>query len=53
MSLSNQIEQAGREIINGIQAEKKTVYVPSKVGLVSFLLKYLLDRAYNRYFYWL
>ena len=47
------VEQAGREIVAGIKAEKKIVYVPSKVWLVALLLKYLPDWAYNKYFYWL
>lgn len=46
-------KQAGKEIMEGIKARKKMVYVPSKIWLVVYLRKYLPDFIYNRYFAWL
>ncbi len=47
------VEQAGREIMAGIKAQEKMVYVPRKVWLVALLLKYLPDWVYNKYLNWL
>lgn len=47
------VEQAGKEIIEGIKAQQKIVYVPRKVWLFALLLKYLPDWAYKKYFYWI
>lgn len=47
------VEQAGKEIVAGIKAQQKMVYVPRKVLAVALLLKYLPDWAYNKFFYWL
>lgn len=47
------VEQAGEVIINGILAKKEIVYVPSKVRLIAFLLKYLPDYIYNNFLPWI
>ena len=46
-------EQAGKEIVEAIQAKKKTVIVPSSLWLLAFMRKYMPDWLYNRYFKWL
>lgn len=46
-------EQAGKCIMDGIKAEKKVVYVPSKVWIIAILLRYLPDWIYNRYLSWI
>lgn len=47
-------EQAGTEIMAGIKAKKKVVYVPARVWLLAVLHKYLLpDCIYNRWLSWM
>ncbi|MBA3953775.1 SDR family NAD(P)-dependent oxidoreductase [Candidatus Dependentiae bacterium] len=47
------VEQAGKTIVEGIKKQKQVIYVPSKVWIVSFLLKHLPDYIYNNYLSWL
>ncbi len=47
------VEQAGKEIVAGIKAQKKIVYVPAKVWVVALLLKYLPGWVYNKYLPWI
>ena len=46
------VEEAGTAIMQGILAKKKTVYVPSKVWIMS-VLRHLPDRILHRYFNWM
>jgi short-subunit dehydrogenase len=46
------VEEAGIKIVDGILKQKKIVYVPGKVWLLS-LLKYIPDCVYQRYFNWM
>lgn len=46
-------EQAGRDILAGIKAQKNIVYVPGRVQLIAWILKLMPDFLYNRYFHWL
>ena len=46
-------EQAGQEILAGIKAQEKIVYVPGKCWMIAFLLHYMPDYIYNNYFPWL
>ncbi len=47
------VEEAGKAILEGIKTKKKKLYVPSKVLITAYLLKYLPDCIYNRYFSWI
>ena len=47
------VEEAGKTIIEGIKAEKKVIYVPSKVRLIAYLHSILPDWLYNSCFSWL
>lgn len=46
-------EQAGREIVEAIQAKKKTAIIPSSLWLLAFMRKYMPDWLYNSHFKWL
>ena len=46
-------KQAGQEILAGIKAQQKIVYVPGKCWIVALLLTYMPDYIYNNYFPWL
>lgn len=47
------VQEAAKAILAGIKKKKKILYIPSKVRLIAFLLKYLPDSIYSRYFTWL
>jgi NAD(P)-dependent dehydrogenase (short-subunit alcohol dehydrogenase family) len=46
-------EQAGEDIMNGIKDQKEVVYVPGRVRLIAWLLQWMPDWLYNKYFHWL
>ncbi len=47
------VQEAGNAIMDGIKAQKKVIYVPPKIRLVAWLLKWLPDCVYNNYFSWM
>ncbi len=47
------VQQAGKEIFEGIKRKDKTVYIPSKVWFIAYLLKYTPDCIYNKYLSWI
>lgn len=47
------VQQAGKEILEGIKRKDKTVYIPSKVWFIACLLKYAPDWIYNKYLSWI
>ena len=47
------VQEAGKTILEGIKRKKKVVYVPPKVWVLAFVLKYLPDCLYQRYLNWM
>ena len=47
------VQEAGQCILDGIKKKKKIIYVPSKIWIVSYALKYLPDFIFQRFFNWL
>lgn len=45
------VQEAGRDIIDGIKRKEKIIYVPSKVWIIAFLLKNIPDFIYNSSWY--
>lgn len=46
-------QEAAVVIVEGIKAKKEIIYVPRTIWMVAWLLSYLPDFLYNRYFTWL